>query len=87
MTKFVIDAGQTCHTSYCTSVGPEPKAYLASMPIVVDGKPALVAPKDYIEMAAHLARPDTSGATGTGFARHAGPAIVKPCPVCLPSDQ
>ncbi len=88
MTSFVADDDHIVHTTYCKDVGDNPVAYIASMPILDDkGKPALATPKDYVEMHAHLLRPDSSGSGGTGFSRHEGPSILRPCDMCIPGDQ
>ncbi len=66
MTKFVIDRDQIVHTASCKSAAPGATKYMAT-------------PKDYIEMHAHLARPDYRD-------RHSAPATIKPCELCIPSD-
>lgn len=83
-TKFVIDASQMVHTSYCQAIGEKPHPYIASRILRdADDKPSLDVVHDYVQMAEHLSRPDQSG----GLSHHSGPSMLKPCTLCIPSDQ
>lgn len=82
-TKFMIDSAQIVHTSYCQAIGEKPLPYVASR-VVRDeaGKPLLDTVHDYVQMAVHLAGPDVSN----GLVNQAGSTMLKPCPLCVPSD-